>query len=319
MTTGAVLDWLLAGDVAVAHQTTRDLLHREEPALLARIPTEGAGAALLAARRADGHWGRCFYQPKWTSTHYTLLELRNLGLPRDHPAAVASVEMVLAEERGPDGGLDPTHRAPVSDACINGMGLDYASWFGASDERLAGLVDVLLSRRVGDGGFNCRHRPPHAPVSHSSLHTTVCVMEGFVTYLATAHRHRAEDVAAAVASAAEFLLRHELFRSERTGETIRADFLVPHHPPRWHFDILRGLACLAAAGVTQDPRTDAALAALIARRRPDGRWTARTWPGATHVPREPRGPSRWATLGALRTLEAYAARDDGFDPSPLAP
>jgi hypothetical protein len=302
-----VAAWLLDGDVAVAHQTTRDLLHREEPGLRARIATEGHGAALLAARRPDGHWGRGFYQPKWTSTHYTLLELRNLGLPGDHPAAVESAHLVLAHERGPDGGLDPSHRAAVSDACINGMGLRYASWFGAREAHLAGLVDVLLSRVVADGGFNCQHRPPRSPVSHSSLHTTVSVLEGFTDYLAAGHQHRRQEVVAATGSAVEFVLRHELFRSERTGEVIRPDFLVPHHPPRWHFDILRGLDCLAGAGVPPDPRMGAALEVLLARRRPDGRWTARAWPGQTHVPADPSDRSRWTTLIALRVIERYAS------------
>lgn len=307
--TGAtdVVRWLLDGDVAVAHQTTRDLLHREDPGLRARIATEGHGAALLAARKPDGHWGRGFYQPKWTSTHYTLLELCNLGLPGDHPAAVASVDLVLARERGPDGGLDPSHRAAVSDGCINGMGLRYASWFGAREHDLTGLIDLLLARTVADGGFNCAHRPPLAPLSHSSLHTTVSVVEGFTSYLAAGHRHRRPEVVAAMGSAVEFVLRHELFRSERTGEVIRQDFLVPHHPPRWHFDILRGLDCLAGAGVPPDPRMDAALEVLLARRRPDGRWTARAWPGRTHVPTDPPGRSRWATLTALRVLERYAS------------
>lgn len=304
---GDVTAWLLEGDVAVAHQTTRDLLHHDDPSLRARIATEGVGAALLAARRPDGHWGRSFYQPKWTSTHYTLLELRNLGLPAAHPAAVESVELVLAHERGRDGGLSPNHSAEVSDACINGMGLHYCSWFGASEEQLSGLVDVLLSRRVADGGFNCRHRPPHDPVSHSSLHTTVSVLEGFTSYVAAGHQHHRDEVLAAMGSAAEFVLRHELFRSERTGEVIHPELLVPHHPPRWHFDILRGLDALAAAGVPADPRMDAALAALLARRRGDGRWTARAWPGQTHLPADPRGPSRWATLIALRVLGHYAA------------
>jgi hypothetical protein len=302
-----VVEWLLDGDVAVAHQTTRDLLHRTDPGLRARIAIEGHGAALLAARSPDGHWGRGFYQPKWTSTHYTLLELCNLGLPQDQPAAAESVALVLAQERGPDGGLDPSHRAAVSDACINGMGLRYASWFGAREEDLAALVDVLLARRVADGGFNCRHRPPLAPVSHSSLHTTVSVLEGFTSYLAAGHQHRRQEVTAAQGSAAEFVLRHDLFRSERTGEVIRKDFLVPHHPPRWHFDILRGLDCLAGAGVPPDPRMGAALEALLARRRPDGTWTARAWPGRTHVPSDPTGRSRWATLIALRVLERYAS------------
>lgn len=302
-----VVGWLLDGDVAVAHQTTRDLLHHPDPGLRSRIATEGHAAALLAARRPDGHWGRGFYQPKWTSTHYTLLELCNLGLPEDQPGAAESAALVLAEERGPDGGLDPSHHAAVSDACINGMGLRYASWFGAREQDLAGLVDVLLARTVADGGFNCRHRPPLAPVSHSSLHTTVSVLEGFTSYLAAGHQHRRREVVAAQGSAVEFVLRHQLFRSERTGEVIREDFVVPHHPPRWHFDILRGLDCLAGAGVPPDPRMDAALEALLARRRPDGSWTARVWPGRTHVPSDPADRSRWATLIALRVFERYAS------------
>ena len=34
----------------------------------------------LRERRQEGHWGRGFYQPKWTSTHYTILDLKNLGI-----------------------------------------------------------------------------------------------------------------------------------------------------------------------------------------------------------------------------------------------
>lgn len=302
-----VLEWLLAGDPAVAWSATRHLLQRDDPGLRARIATEGDGAALLAARGPDGHWGRGFYQPKWTSSHYTLLELRNLGLAPDNPAATETVQLVLSQEKGPDGGLDPSHRSEVSDVCINGMALDYASYFRAGEEQLTGIVDVILSRRVADGGFNCRHHPPKAPASHSSLHSTVSVVEGLTGFLAAGHQHRRDEVEEARASAVEFILRHELFRSERTGEPIHPDLLVLHHPPRWHFDILRGLACLADAGVPRDPRMGAALAELVAKRRRDGRWTARAWPGETHLPPAPRGPSPWATLTALRVLEAYGA------------
>ena len=105
----------------------------------------------------------------------------------------------------------------------------------------------------------------------------------------------------------EFLLRHELLQSERTGEVIRPDFTRVHHPPRWHFDILRGLECLALMGVPQDPRMDAALDLLRIRRRPDGRWSAnRSYPGVTHVPSDrPGEPSRWLTVIAERVLLAY--------------
>ncbi|HAK45944.1 MAG TPA: hypothetical protein DCO79_08520 [Spirochaeta sp.] len=51
------------------------------PEIQARIEYEGWGAEYLKHRKPDGHWGLRFYQPKWTSSHYTLLELRNICMP----------------------------------------------------------------------------------------------------------------------------------------------------------------------------------------------------------------------------------------------
>ena len=306
-----VIDWLLDGDVAVAYLTMRDLLHHDEPSLQRRIATEGVGAALLAAQRPDGHWGRGFYQPKWTSSHYTLLELRNLGLSPDHPAARETVGLILAANLARDGGVHPNPRAEVSETCINGMTLNYATYFGAPEADLVSLVDCLLATRVADGGFNCHHRPPKHSVEHSSMHTTVSVLEGIHSYRSAGYGHRRDELGDAADTAVEFLLRHELFKSERTGEVIRADFTRVHHPPRWHFDILRGLECLALMRVPQDPRMDAALDLLRIRRRADGRWTATVWPGETHVPSDSgREPSRWATLRALRVCYRFEMRDD---------
>lgn len=306
MHTSEVLGWLLDGDVAVAYCTTRDLLGREDPRLQRRIATEGLGAALLAARGPDGHWGRGFYQPKWTSSHYTLLQLREIGFPPTDPAARETVRLILATEKGHDGGINPSSRRDPSDACVTGMALGYASWFWADPEDLCSVVDYLLDQRVADGGFNCRHRPGD-DVCHSSVHTTVCVIEGITAYLHSGFHHRRDELEAARATAAEFLLRHRLFRSERTGAPIDAELTRFHVPARWHFDILRGLDALAAAGVPRDERMDDALGIVRGRRRDDGRWVVnRAYPGATHVLGEPAGkPSRWVTLIAERVLLAY--------------
>lgn len=304
-----VLAWLLAGDVAVRFQATRDLLHEEAADLQARIATEGDGATLLAARRPDGHWGRSFYQPKWTSTHYALLELRNLGLAPDHPAARETVAMVLRDHKSRDGGLDPRVTVRRSDACVNGMALNYASYFGAEEESLASMVDCLLAGRIPDGGFNCRRGPE---VRHSSMHTTLSVLEGITSYQQAGHRHRLEELLAARESSVEFLLRHHLYRSEHTGAVIRPEFLRLHHPTRWYFDILRCLDALAAAGIPYDDRMADALGVLRRRRSADGRWPAnRSYPGETHLPPVPAGkPNRWVTLAALRVLEVYAEAGD---------
>lgn len=297
-----VLAWLLDGDVSVRYQTRRDLLDDDDPALQARMATEGYVAALLAARSSPTGWGRAYYQPKWTSTHYTLLELRNLALPPDEPVAREAVAEVLRRFLRPDGGIDPG--TGWSDTCVNGMALSFCSWFGGDPPALARMVDWLLDKSLPDGGFNCR--TDRAGAAHSSHHTTVSVLEGLATYLSRGHRHRRREVEAAVRGCADYFLEHRLVRSHRTGEVIHPEFVRLHHPPRWHFDVLRGLDALATAGVPPDPRLDDAIAVLSALRRPDGRWpTGRTWPGETHVPMDRDHRSRWMTLQALRVLRRY--------------
>ena len=75
-----LIDWLLEGDVSIQYQVYRDLLADEKPHLRGRIATEGWGAQFLSFRKKEGHWGQHFYQPKWISTHYTILDLKNLAI-----------------------------------------------------------------------------------------------------------------------------------------------------------------------------------------------------------------------------------------------
>lgn len=298
------LAWLMAGDVALRFQTARDLLGQDQPDLQQEIARSGVGAALLAARGADGHWGRGFYQPKWTSSHYTLLELRELELAQDNVAAHETVERIFQEETGPDGDLDPSPRKRASDACINGMALHYGAWFGADPELVSGVVDFLLGQRVEDGGFNCR-RNRSGGCTHSSVHTTVSVLEGFTTLRDQGYTHRADELDGAVATSVEFLLAHRLFRSHRTGDVIHPEMTRLHHPTRWHYDILRGLRALAAAGVPRDPRLADAVALVAAARGSDGRWRGSAYAGVTHLRQSSEERSRWLTLSALRVLRRY--------------
>ena len=301
-TSDAVLAWLLQGDVSVQYQARRDLLDDDAPDLQARMATEGYAAALLAARSPGGGWGRAYYQPKWTSTHYTLLELRNLCVAPDLPVARDAVAAVLRDHLRPDGGIDLG--TGWSDTCVSGMALGFCAWFDGDPLALARMVDRLLDEPLPDGGFNCRIGRSGA--THSSHHTTVSVLEGLATYLSRGHQHRRSEVRAVVAGCVDYFLVHRLFRSHRTGEVIHPEFVRLHHPARWHFDVLRGLGALVAAGVPRDSRLDDAMEVLASLRRPDGRWSAgRTWPGRTHAPLDHEHRSRWVTLQALRVERAY--------------
>ena len=300
-----ILRWLEAGDVAIRYQVARDLLGRDDRALQSRIAREGWGARLLACRNRDGSWGLRFYQPKWTSTHYTLLDLKTLGLSPENPLARESVHEIVLREKKPDGGIGPARSIPISDVCVNGMFLNYASYFGEPEAGLRSIVDFILAQRMVDGGFNCLKNTTGA--RHSSLHSSLSVAEGILEYSRNGYRYRRSELNRAAESAREFMLMHRLFKSDHTGAIIDRGFLRLTFPPRWKYNILRALDHFRAAGCLFDERMGDAIAVLRAKRRSDGRWPAQAaHPGQVHFVMESAGqPSRWTTLIALRVLKAY--------------
>jgi len=300
------LAWLLAGDLSIQYQVWRDLLGEEKPELQNRIATEGWGKRLLDARKLNGHWGRGFYQVKWISSHYTLLDLKHLNITPTPPEIAETIAIILRENKGEDGGINPSNRIPQSDVCINGMFLNYACYFGIDQAELHSIVDFIISEQIPDGGFNCESTR-YNPV-HSSLHTTLSILEGIQEYAANGYDYRRLELDQMAAEAREFILQHRLFLSDRTGEIINKRFLMLSYPSRWFYDILRALDYFHAAGIAYDPRMQPALDVLKKKRRADGTWPVQAkHPGQVHFDMEQIGrPSRWNTLRALRVLKHFS-------------
>lgn len=301
----STVDWLLAGDPAIRWQVQRDLMDASPSAVereQRRVATEGWGAQLLSLQDPEGTWAGRMYSPKWISTTYTMLLLRNLGLPRRNRQAHKACELLLDRGLYRDGGIG--FGWGRSETCVTGMVLSILSWFRFDDTRLDTIADHLLTQQMDDGGWNCQY--PFG-ATHASMNTTILALEGLLHY----ERHRAKTakklraVRAAQRRGREFLLAHRLFRSHRTGEVIKREFVRLAFPPQWHFDILRGLDHFRAAGAAKDERLTDAIELLRRKRRHDGRWIlehrypARYWFQMETI----RHQSRWNTLRALRVLK----------------
>ena len=299
------LDWLLQGDVAIQYQTWRDLLDQEKPSLQKRIPKTGFGLAYLQKCKPNGHWGDGFYQPKWISSHYTLLDLKQFSFPNNNRQVQKSVNQLVLHQADKDGLIKPLQRDAESDVCVNGMFINYASYFQCTSEQLHFAMDYLLTLTMEDGGFNCRINRSGA--HHSSLHSTLSVLEGFHEYLAQGNDYRQKEIERSMAFATEFVLQHRLYKSDRTGEIIHPDFLKPIFPARWKYNIFRCLDYFQAANLKFDARMTDALEVLIKKLNPDGQLPALAGhPGQVHLRLEPlRQPGRWATLLALRVLKHF--------------
>ena len=303
MTSQEIIQWLLDGDVSIQYQVHRDLLSIDREDLRERIATEGFGLQFLSKRYEEGHWGKAFYQPKWISSHYTLLDLRSLCISPNNKLIRESINIILNTCKSEDGGV--FSNAKKSDVCVNGMVLNYASYFKAAEEKLKSVIDALLHEVMPDGGFNCRSN--RGKPRHSSLHTTLSVLEGIIEYKKNGYTYRINELKKAEQTSKEFILLHQLYISDRTRKIINNDFLRFSYPRRWRYDILSTLDYFQYSKTNWDERMRPAINVLLKNRNKNGTWNLRAkYSGQTHFDMEKAGqPSRWNTLRAFRVLKHF--------------
>src|SRR6516225_2104073 len=146
--------WLLQGDPAIRWQALRDVLGaaktlvERERRMVAR---EGWGSRLLARQDPEGTWAGGLssdgglYSPKWISTTYTMLLLRDFGLPATNRQARKACPLLLDQGLQRDGGINYGWRGR-SETCITGMVLSILSSFEYADDRLDTLAGHLLDQ-----------------------------------------------------------------------------------------------------------------------------------------------------------------------------
>jgi hypothetical protein len=257
----------------------------------------------------SGGFGVHPYQ-KWTGAHWRLVSLVELGMQKGDKRGIAAAEQVLRWL------CSENHHKYIRK--INGLTRRCASQEGNAlgvcsrlglpdDQRVQRLAHLLAEWQWPDGGWNCDQRPE---AHHSSFNESLSTMWGLIEY------HRATGDQGALEAArrtAEFLLKHRIFRSERTGKVIRSEWLKLHYPLYWHYDILQSLRILSMISKTSDPRAQEALNILESKRGRDGLWRVegRHWaqPGRKGSNVEVanwgrKGPNEMITLNALRVLRS---------------
>jgi hypothetical protein len=336
MTTGAgteldVVMWLLDSDPAIRWQVMRDLTDAADDAVAAeraRVATEGWGARLLALQCPDGHWSRdapAFTSeaaadwwrsmpperrgtllPAWTSTAWTLHLLRDFGIDPASGGARRAVARVRENCRWEHDG-ELFFEGEV-EPCINGRTAAIGAYFG---EDVQVIVARLLGEQMSDGGWNCEQENGS---TRGSFHTTIDVLDGLLEYERAVGS--VPEVTAARIRGQQYLVERRMLRRRSTGEMIDQDSKTGDpaawtqfsYPTYWHYDVLRGLDYLRAAGAVPDERVAEAIDIVDSKRDAAGRWPLENpHPGAVHFTMdEGEGrPSRWNTLRAMRVIRWY--------------
>jgi len=295
----STLDWLVSGDASLAYQVKKYLYDKDDRKIQSLISNEGFGKRYLDAQNPDGHWGIFYYQPKWTSTHYTLLDLRNLEIPSGTHACKSMVTRMFDACQLPSGGLNLAKSPLKSDICVDGMILNYASYFTPEEQRLEALVAHLLDSQKPDGGFTW---DVHRDVG--DLDTTLCVAEGFSSYLTTVITDT-EAVLQAKRKANEFLLK---------GLDFPGRYSKLMFPYRYHYSTLRSLEYLSAEERILQPYRVEVLAWMQAKARGKEVWNLEgSYPGRVHfVMEEKQAPSRWITLKMLLIQKRLSGNQRGI-------
>jgi len=305
----SAIDWLLASDPAIRWQAMRDLTDApadQVAAERARVATQGWGARLLALRREDGLWDTGTPEPEFISL-LALLMLRDMGLDASSANARDAIDLVHKNATWHSRG--PWHGTPLFagevEPCINGRVVTVGSYFGLD---VTAIVERLLGEQMADGGWNCEQENGS---TRGSFHSTINVLEGLLEHARATGG--SDDHTAALERGQEYLLERRMLRRLSSGELIDTAFTSFSYPTGYHYDALRGLDYLRAAGVTPDARVAEAIDLVSSKRDADGRLPLENPHKGEMVnarlrdlefgmdEREGR-PSRWNTLRGLRVL-----------------
>src|SRR5437762_7537822 len=113
--TDSAIQWLLDGDPAIRWQALRDLVGAAERTVeheRRKVARDGWGARLLARQDPERTWAGGLasdgglYSPKWISTTYTMLMLRDFGLPVNNRQARRACTLLLDRGLQRDGGIN---------------------------------------------------------------------------------------------------------------------------------------------------------------------------------------------------------------------
>lgn len=166
----------------------------------------------------------------------------------------------------------------------------------AGDPRVKKLAYSLLEWQWPDGGWNCDRKPG---AHHSSFNESLSTMWGLTEYSKSTGD---ANTWKAVNDAAEFSLKHRIFKSCRTDQTRPPEtfhgkmrrgihsITQLHYPAYWHYDVLQALIMLDRAGKLNDERIRDAVNLIMSKQNVDGSWT----PGDLYWSLKRKGPSKVA-------------------------
>jgi hypothetical protein len=300
-----MLQWILSGDPAIQYKIRKELLMEnsvELENLYQSLPyVDGYIKRYLELRdERSGMWGNGIYTPKWTSTHYTLLELKNMNCPWNCQPYRASAILLLDCLWKPNGLVS---KGKYVDFCVAAMIGSIVSHCRLKDTRMNEIMDYMLNHIQKDGGFNCSWQRSEV----SSVHTTLTVLQFFLDYERNGYQYRLQEIEEALLPAEETLLKRELYKRKSDGKPVQTISVNMPYPTRYKYDFLKSLEYFVDRERPYDKRMESAINLLLSKQLKSGAWSSTgNHPGQIHFKIEDEGrENRMNTVRALKVVNAY--------------
>ena len=321
------LPWLLEEDnPSVRYFTLVDILGvsaRDKRAIAARkaIMEKGAVPEILAKQKARGYWEKAedFYiRTKYKGTVWQLIILAELGVDGGDPRIKRACDFVLqgSQDRqsggfayvgGPAGGGYHSGVIPCLTANMV-WSLIRLGRFG--DPRVKqGVEWITTFQRFDDGIDEAPKGWPYEKRENCwGKHTCHSAAAKAIKALTEIpEKERSAEVKRTIEAAAEYFLRHRIFkRSRDLSKVVKPKWVKFGFPTMWDGDALEVFGILTRSGL-RDPRMQDAADLVLSKQDSRGRWNLEnTYNGRFQVNIEKKGkPSKWVTLIALRALKQY--------------
>jgi hypothetical protein len=295
--------------------------HPEVVAAKADIMKRGIVPEILRRQKKAGYWGdeEDFYvRAKYRGTTWQFIILAELGADGGDRRIRKACEFILdlSQDRQSgafsyrgnrkNGGL---HSGVLP--CLTGNMIWSLIRFGYRDDpRVKSAISWTTTfLRFDDGAARAPAGWPYEKRDPCwGKHTCLMgVMKALKALAEIPEAARSVEVRRTIGEAAEFMIRHHLFkRSHDPSQAVKPKWLKFGFPTMWDSDALEVLLVLAGLGY-RDPRMEEAVELVLEKQDERGRWRLEnTYNGRFQVNIEQKGkPSKWVTLTALRALTSY--------------
>jgi len=254
-------------------------------------------STILAAQRPEGHWvdAKHIYSPKYRSSHWTMLQLMELGLEPENTQLQKGADSTLAVVQ--QGKTNYLRLQMTGFGCFWGDWLRYQLYCGNGKDPFIERVIDFLCADIERGG-KCRY--------NSDLPCAWSVARGLYGLALIPERSRDEKIKTAIQQGIRFLLEdHDLLAADYPYD-YKAHPLWDKlsFPLFYHADRLFVLRVLKDLNVLDHPGARKTLQWLLEKQSSSGTWRGgsplsdRTRPFLA----KPDGVERWITLHTLEVL-----------------